>query len=56
MNGVSLELQFWGLLNWTSKGKIGNDSAAAKFAAATPSDGFKIAEDKPYAEVCLQYY
>ena len=31
-------------------GKIGNDSAAAKFAAATPSD-FTIQEEKPYAEV-----
>lgn len=36
-----------------SIGKIGNDSAAARFAAATPSDGFSIAEDKPYAEVSL---
>ncbi|TID18436.1 mannose-6-phosphate isomerase-like [Venturia nashicola] len=34
-------------------GKIGNDSAAAKFAAATPSDGFEIAEDKPYAELWM---
>lgn len=32
-------------------GKIGKDSAAAKFGAATPSD-FSIQEDKPYAEVC----
>jgi hypothetical protein len=32
-------------------GKKGNDSAAAKYAAATPSDGFSIQEDKPYAEV-----
>jgi mannose-6-phosphate isomerase len=31
-------------------GKIGRDSAAATFAAATPSD-FSIQEDKPYAEV-----
>lgn len=31
-------------------GKVGNDSAAAKFAAATPS-GFSIQEEKPYAEV-----
>jgi mannose-6-phosphate isomerase len=32
-------------------GKVGKDSAAAKYAAATPSDEFSIAEDKPYAEV-----
>ncbi|KAL9114429.1 MAG: hypothetical protein Q9227_001510 [Pyrenula ochraceoflavens] len=32
-------------------GKRGPTSAAAKFAAATPSDGFSIQEDKPYAEV-----
>jgi hypothetical protein len=34
-------------------GKKGKDSAAAKYAAATPSDGFSIQEDKPYAEVRL---
>jgi len=34
-------------------GKIGNDSAAARFAAATPSDGFSIAEEKPYAELWM---
>lgn len=33
-------------------GRVGNDSSAAKFAAATPADGFSIQEDKPYAEVC----
>jgi mannose-6-phosphate isomerase len=33
-------------------GKIGQSSAAAKYAAATPSDGFSIQEEKPYAEVC----
>lgn len=33
------------------KGKIGKDSAAAKYAAATPSDSFSIQDDKPYAEV-----
>lgn len=32
-------------------GKVANDSAAAKFAAATPADGFSIQEDTPYAEV-----
>jgi len=34
-------------------GKIGSDSAAAKFAAATPAEGFSVQEEKPYAEVCL---
>ena len=34
-------------------GKIGSDSAAAKFAAATPSDTFSIQSDKPYAEVSV---
>ncbi|KAF2643947.1 mannose-6-phosphate isomeras-like protein [Massarina eburnea CBS 473.64] len=33
-------------------GKIGNTSAAAKFAAATGSD-FSIAEEKPYAELWM---
>lgn len=32
-------------------GKIGSESAAAKFAAATPSDSLNIQADKPYAEV-----
>jgi hypothetical protein len=35
-------------------GKVGKDSAAAKFAAATPADDFTIQDDKPYAEVLLQ--
>ena len=34
------------------EGKKGPASAAAKYAAATPSNGFSIQEDKPYAEVC----
>ncbi|KAJ4305648.1 Mannose-6-phosphate isomerase [Kalmusia sp. IMI 367209] len=34
-------------------GKIGKTSAAAKFAAATPSDGFSIQEEKPYAELWM---
>jgi mannose-6-phosphate isomerase len=34
-------------------GKKGSDSAAAKFAAATPTDDFSIQEDKPYAEVYI---
>lgn len=32
-------------------GKKGNSSAAARFAAATPSDDFMIQDDRPYAEV-----
>lgn len=31
-------------------GKKGNASAAARFAAATPSDDFTIQDDTPYAE------
>ncbi|USW47306.1 Putative mannose-6-phosphate isomerase, type I, rmlC-like cupin domain superfamily [Septoria linicola] len=34
-------------------GKIGTDSAAARFAAATPSDGFSIEQEKPYAELWM---
>ncbi|KIW03585.1 mannose-6-phosphate isomerase, class I [Verruconis gallopava] len=34
-------------------GKIGSSSAAAKYAAATPSDGFSIQEEKPYAELWM---
>lgn len=32
-------------------GKKGSESAAARFAAATPSDNLSIQADKPYAEV-----
>jgi hypothetical protein len=35
-------------------GKKGKDSAAAKYASATPSDGFSIQEEKPYAEVGIE--
>ncbi|TRX93488.1 hypothetical protein FHL15_005763 [Xylaria flabelliformis] len=34
-------------------GKIGFDSAAAKFAAATPSDDLNIESQKPYAELWM---
>ncbi|KAK5008136.1 Mannose-6-phosphate isomerase [Elasticomyces elasticus] len=34
-------------------GKVGNDSAAAKFASATPSKDFSIQGDKPYAELWM---
>ncbi|KZZ90378.1 mannose-6-phosphate isomerase [Ascosphaera apis ARSEF 7405] len=35
-------------------GKLGNESAAARFAAATaPSDEFSIQDDKPYAELWM---
>lgn len=34
-------------------GKVGKDSAAARFASATPSSDFSIQDDKPYAEVRL---
>ncbi|KAK6070524.1 Mannose-6-phosphate isomerase 1 [Seiridium cupressi] len=34
-------------------GKIGSDSAAAKFAAATPAADFSIQSDKPYAELWM---
>lgn len=36
-------------------GKVGKESAAAKFAAATASD-FSIQENKPYAEVYFLLY
>jgi mannose-6-phosphate isomerase len=36
------------------QGKKGKDSAAAKYASATPPDGFSVQEDKPYAEVSVQ--
>ncbi len=32
-------------------GKRGKESAASRYALATPPDGFSIQEDKPYAEV-----
>lgn len=34
-------------------GKKGNDSAAARFASATPAPDFSVKQDQPYAEVCL---
>lgn len=34
-------------------GKVGSESAAAKFAAATPSETLNIQSDKPYAEVSI---
>ncbi|KAH9824476.1 Mannose-6-phosphate isomerase [Teratosphaeria destructans] len=34
-------------------GKIGKDSAAARFASATPNDNFSIQSDKPYAELWM---
>ncbi|KAI0804202.1 mannose-6-phosphate isomerase [Xylaria sp. FL0064] len=34
-------------------GKLGSDSAAAKFAAATPSDTLAIESNKPYAELWM---
>lgn len=34
-------------------GKVGKESAAAKFAAATPANDFSIQEDKPYAELWM---
>ncbi|KAI9812894.1 MAG: Mannose-6-phosphate isomerase [Pycnora praestabilis] len=34
-------------------GKVGKESAAAKFASATPSNDFSIEEEKPYAELWM---
>lgn len=34
-------------------GKVGRDSAAAKFAAATPVDDLSIQDNKPYAELWM---
>lgn len=36
-------------------GKKGSDSAAARFATATPASDFSVQEDQPYAEVCLYW-
>ena len=36
-------------------GKVGKESAAAKYAAATPPSDFSIQAEKPYAEVCYCY-
>lgn len=36
-------------------GKKGSESAAARYAAATPSDDLTIQADKPYAEVRSGY-
>lgn len=43
----------YGNLTWLLIGKVGKESAAVKFAAATQSDDFKIEDEKPYAEVSL---
>ncbi|KAM5472354.1 Mannose-6-phosphate isomerase [Microsporum audouinii] len=34
-------------------GKVGSESAAARYAAATPVDGFSVEPDKPYAELWM---
>ncbi|KAM0326123.1 hypothetical protein ACHAQA_006716 [Verticillium albo-atrum] len=34
-------------------GKTGSDSAAARFAATTPADGFQVKSDQPYAELWM---
>lgn len=34
-------------------GKVGNESAAAKFASATPATDFSVQADKPYAELWM---
>ncbi|KAK6439545.1 Mannose-6-phosphate isomerase [Oleoguttula sp. CCFEE 5521] len=34
-------------------GKAGSDSAAARYAAATPRDGFQVESKKPYAELWM---
>ncbi|KAI1967063.1 Mannose-6-phosphate isomerase [Ophidiomyces ophidiicola] len=34
-------------------GKLGSESAAAKYAAATPPAGFSVQNDKPYAELWM---
>jgi len=34
-------------------GKIGSDSSAARFAAATASESFQVQSDKPYAELWM---
>ena len=39
--------------NERNAGKVGNESAAAKFAAATPSNKVSIEQQKPYAELWM---
>ena len=39
-----------------SIGKVGKESAAARFAAATAVNGFSVEDQKPYAEVCPLTY
>ena len=34
-------------------GKVGHESAAAKFAAATPSNKLSVQQDKPYSELWM---
>ncbi|EGY21084.1 hypothetical protein VD0002_g4696 [Verticillium dahliae] len=34
-------------------GKTGSESAAARFAATTPADGFEVKTDQPYAELWM---
>ncbi|KAI9776325.1 MAG: Mannose-6-phosphate isomerase [Candelina submexicana] len=40
-------------LKLSQLGKVGKESAAAKFASATPSDDFTIQDEKPYAELWM---
>lgn len=40
-------------LKWLA-GKVGKESAAARYGSATPTDNFSIQEDKPYAEVRMK--
>ena len=49
--GCGQRLYFASGINSYDWGKVGSESAAAKFAAATPSDDLHIEQEKPYAEV-----
>lgn len=42
-----------GFLLIQNAGKAGHESAAAKFAAATPSNNLSIEQEKPYAELWM---
>lgn len=53
MTGVRPIASFANAAIYQSAGKVGHESAAAKYAAATESSNLSIESEKPYAEVRL---